>query len=232
VKLSSRVIGNHLLLGVDRNSIESAVVALGAGRVDALFNCAGLPNTFPGQKVIAVNFVGSRHITELIIPLMPAGNMRVALVGAKQETPSRNSASNCYQGHPGARNLAIPGVPAQLSDRFVDEPVAVRATGGELAAVGIHRQLSPEADAGATRKKRRSLANAAKTESLQPGEGIEAEPVVDLGYVNILLSQRRAAPEVGSRPEDVGEMRDRALVPRLALGVLNPHGFDQHGLLP
>ena len=55
-------------------SIESAVEALGSTGIDALFNCAGLPNTFPGQQVMAVNFLGSRHLTELIVPLMPAGS--------------------------------------------------------------------------------------------------------------------------------------------------------------
>ena len=55
-------------------SIESAVEALGSAGVDALFNCAGLPNTFPGQQVMAVNFLGSRHLTELIVPLMPVGS--------------------------------------------------------------------------------------------------------------------------------------------------------------
>jgi NAD(P)-dependent dehydrogenase (short-subunit alcohol dehydrogenase family) len=56
----------------DPASIDAAVAAIG-GPVHALFNCAGLPNTFPGQQVFAVNFLGHRHLTEQVIPLMPAG---------------------------------------------------------------------------------------------------------------------------------------------------------------
>lgn len=65
----------------DRASIESAVAELGSGPVDALFNCAGLPNTFPGQKVMSVNFLGHRHLTESIVPLMPVGSA-IALVSS------------------------------------------------------------------------------------------------------------------------------------------------------
>jgi NAD(P)-dependent dehydrogenase (short-subunit alcohol dehydrogenase family) len=56
----------------DPASIDAAVASIG-GPVHALFNCAGLPNTFPGQQVFAVNFLGHRHLTEQVIPLMPAG---------------------------------------------------------------------------------------------------------------------------------------------------------------
>lgn len=58
----------------DRASIEAAVAELGTAPVHALFNCAGLPNTFPGQKVMAVNFLGHRHLTEAVVPLMPSGS--------------------------------------------------------------------------------------------------------------------------------------------------------------
>ena len=57
----------------DPDSIDAAVESIG-GPVRALFNCAGLPNTFPGQKVFAVNFLGHRHLTEKVIPLMPPGS--------------------------------------------------------------------------------------------------------------------------------------------------------------
>ena len=56
----------------DPAAVEAAVESVG-GPVYALFNCAGLPNTFPGQQVMAVNFLGHRHLTEAVIPLMPAG---------------------------------------------------------------------------------------------------------------------------------------------------------------
>lgn len=56
----------------DPSAIEAAVESIG-GPIHALFNCAGLPMTFPGQKVMAVNFLGHRYLTELVIPLMPRG---------------------------------------------------------------------------------------------------------------------------------------------------------------
>src|SRR5260370_23663287 len=59
----------------DPASIEAAAAHIaGGGALDALFNCAGLPNTFPGQQVMLVNFVGPRHLTEQLIPhLRPGG---------------------------------------------------------------------------------------------------------------------------------------------------------------
>src|SRR5688500_14177306 len=44
-------------------SIDSAVKAIG-GEVDGVFNCAGLPQTFPALDVMKVNFIGMRHWTE------------------------------------------------------------------------------------------------------------------------------------------------------------------------
>ncbi len=53
----------------DTASIDAGVAAIG-GKVDALFNCAGLPQTFPALDVMKVNFIGTRHLTEKVIPLM------------------------------------------------------------------------------------------------------------------------------------------------------------------
>lgn len=57
----------------DPAAIDKTVADIG-GPVDSLFNCAGLPTTAPGQKIVLVNFVGHRHLTESIIPLMPEGS--------------------------------------------------------------------------------------------------------------------------------------------------------------
>src|SRR5262245_23712184 len=57
----------------DPASIEAAVKKIG-GKVDALFNCAGLPQTFPPLDVMKVNFIGTRHLTEQVVPLMPEGS--------------------------------------------------------------------------------------------------------------------------------------------------------------
>lgn len=56
----------------DPASIDAAVAGLG-GKVDALFNCAGLPQTAGGADVMKVNFAGTRHLTEKVLPLMPTG---------------------------------------------------------------------------------------------------------------------------------------------------------------
>jgi NAD(P)-dependent dehydrogenase (short-subunit alcohol dehydrogenase family) len=56
----------------DPASIEAGVAAIG-GKVDALFNCAGLPQSFPPLDVMKVNFIGTRHLTEQVVPLMSAG---------------------------------------------------------------------------------------------------------------------------------------------------------------
>lgn len=56
----------------NRASIDAAVAAIG-GRIDGLFNCAGLPQTFPALEVMKVNFIGMRHWTESWIPSMNQG---------------------------------------------------------------------------------------------------------------------------------------------------------------
>src|SRR6201991_2290402 len=54
----------------DPASIEAGVAAVG-GKVDALFNCAGLPGgAFPALEAMKVNFIGTRHLTETVLPLM------------------------------------------------------------------------------------------------------------------------------------------------------------------
>lgn len=53
-------------------SIESGVAGIG-GKVDALFNCAGLPQTAQPLDVMKVNFIGTRHITEKVVELMGEG---------------------------------------------------------------------------------------------------------------------------------------------------------------
>ena len=54
-------------------SIDAAAAAIG-GKVDALFNCAGLPQTAPPLDVMKVNYAGTRRLTERILPLMGEGS--------------------------------------------------------------------------------------------------------------------------------------------------------------
>jgi NAD(P)-dependent dehydrogenase (short-subunit alcohol dehydrogenase family) len=63
---------NHVDLR-DPASIDAVVKKLG-GRVDALFNCAGLPQTFPPVDVMKVNYAGTRRLIERMVPLMPSGS--------------------------------------------------------------------------------------------------------------------------------------------------------------
>jgi NAD(P)-dependent dehydrogenase (short-subunit alcohol dehydrogenase family) len=53
--------------------IDGAVHKIGT-IVNALFNCAGLPNTFPGLDVMLVNFCGLRHVTEAVAAHMMEGS--------------------------------------------------------------------------------------------------------------------------------------------------------------
>lgn len=57
----------------DEASVEAAARAV-SGRVDALFNCAGLPNHCPPLDIARVNFLGLRRLTDLIVPMMPEGS--------------------------------------------------------------------------------------------------------------------------------------------------------------
>ncbi|MDB6159140.1 MAG: family oxidoreductase [Gammaproteobacteria bacterium] len=57
----------------DPASIDAAAAAIG-GKVDALFNCAGLPQTSPPLDVMKVNYAGTRRLTEKIVPLMGQGS--------------------------------------------------------------------------------------------------------------------------------------------------------------
>ncbi|MCU1466771.1 MAG: family oxidoreductase [Actinomycetia bacterium] len=57
----------------DPNQIEDAVAKIGK-IVNGLFNCAGLPNTFPELDVMLVNFCGLRAVTEAVVPSMVEGS--------------------------------------------------------------------------------------------------------------------------------------------------------------
>ena len=50
-------------------SIDEAIRGL-TGPIDVLFNCAGLGPTFSPMDIMKVNFIGTRHLTELVLPLI------------------------------------------------------------------------------------------------------------------------------------------------------------------
>jgi NAD(P)-dependent dehydrogenase (short-subunit alcohol dehydrogenase family) len=58
----------------DPASIDAAVAAIG-GPVDRLFNVAGVSSGIRDPlRVATINFLGTRHLTEALIPLMPSGS--------------------------------------------------------------------------------------------------------------------------------------------------------------
>ncbi|HUO41239.1 MAG TPA: coniferyl-alcohol dehydrogenase [Mycobacterium sp.] len=60
-------------------SIDRAVSAIG-GRVDALFNVAGVSSGIKDpMRVVTINFLGLRHLTEALIGAMPPGSSIVSV---------------------------------------------------------------------------------------------------------------------------------------------------------
>ena len=62
----------------DPAAIDTVINKIG-GKVDALFNCAGLPQTSPALDVMKVNYAGTRRVTERVVPLMSAGGAIVSI---------------------------------------------------------------------------------------------------------------------------------------------------------
>ena len=64
----------------DPATIEAGVASIG-GKVDALFNCAGLPGggAFAPMDTFKVNFAGTRHLTDCVLPLMGEGGAIVSI---------------------------------------------------------------------------------------------------------------------------------------------------------
>ena len=55
-----------------REDIDAALAGI-EGPIDALFYCAGLPQTFPGIEVVQVNFLSVRYLIERALPKMQRG---------------------------------------------------------------------------------------------------------------------------------------------------------------
>ena len=56
----------------DPASIDAAIASIG-GEIDCLFNCSGLPQTFPAIDVIKVSYIGMRYWTEKWAPKIRKG---------------------------------------------------------------------------------------------------------------------------------------------------------------
>ena len=57
----------------DTASIDAAAAGL-TGRFDALFNCAGMPPGPPPIDVMKANYLGPRHLTDILLPQMVEGS--------------------------------------------------------------------------------------------------------------------------------------------------------------
>jgi len=76
----------------DPESIDEAVASIG-GRVDALFNIAGVSSGIRDPlRVVTINFLGTRRFTEALIPSMPAGSA-IANVSSLAASGYRDNAS-------------------------------------------------------------------------------------------------------------------------------------------
>lgn len=62
----------------DAASLDAGVASI-SGTVDALFNVSGLPQTFPGEDVVTVNFLGLRHWTQAWLPRLRSGGAIVTV---------------------------------------------------------------------------------------------------------------------------------------------------------
>jgi NAD(P)-dependent dehydrogenase (short-subunit alcohol dehydrogenase family) len=114
--------------------------------VNALFNCAGLPNTFPDLDVMLVNFCGLRQLTEAVVPNMLPGSaiaciastagigwmQNMALLGELLATPDFASARAWCEAHPnelrnayGLSKEAINAYTAQRAPALAAEAIRI-----------------------------------------------------------------------------------------------------------
>jgi NAD(P)-dependent dehydrogenase (short-subunit alcohol dehydrogenase family) len=76
----------------DETSIDQAVAVIG-GQVDALFNVAGVSSGIGDPlRVVTINFLGTRHFTESLIPSMPAGSAIVSVSSLAASAYRENAA--------------------------------------------------------------------------------------------------------------------------------------------
>src|SRR4029077_3087497 len=96
-------------------------------------------------------------------------------------------------------HLALAALAAQLDARLVDQPEAVQAPARELAARRVEWQQPVPGDVGASLDERAALAPPAEPERLEPGDGEDGEPVVELSRVDVPWLQLGALPHRSAR---------------------------------
>ncbi|MDB5479055.1 MAG: hypothetical protein JWO83_108 [Caulobacteraceae bacterium] len=75
----------------DPAAIDAALEGL-PGRWDVLVNVAGIPGPRPAEPVIAVNFLGLRHLTERLLPRMSRGGSVVNVASTAAQNWQRRAA--------------------------------------------------------------------------------------------------------------------------------------------
>jgi NAD(P)-dependent dehydrogenase (short-subunit alcohol dehydrogenase family) len=73
-----------------RAAIDFAVRRL-PSRIDALVNVAGIPGPSPADTVVAVNFLGLRHLTESLLPRIQAGGSVVNVASSAARDWQKNA---------------------------------------------------------------------------------------------------------------------------------------------
>ncbi len=75
IRPAAQPIGEFISVDLsDPESIDAAAASIG-GRVDALFNVAGVSSGIGDPlRVVTINFLGTRRFTEALVPSMPAGS--------------------------------------------------------------------------------------------------------------------------------------------------------------
>src|SRR5580658_538103 len=105
--------------------------------------------------------------------------------GSEQNAAAPEAAPRRGDGHLGPGNLATSRLTAELEHGFVEQPEPVQATGGELAAVRVEREVAAERDPVPPVHECAGLSLSAEAECLQPGQREDGESVVELGHVHV-----------------------------------------------
>ena len=125
----------------------------------------------------------------------PAGPSAVA---SEEEDARGDAAARGDHGRAGAWTWRSPAS-WRSWDGLVEEPETVGPPLGELAAVGIDRQLAVEGDPPSPVQPVVGLTEPAEPEGLEPGDGVEGEAVVEQGQVDVGRAAGRSST-TGGRP--------------------------------
>ncbi|NMN96719.1 coniferyl-alcohol dehydrogenase [Antrihabitans stalactiti] len=125
-----------------RASIDDVVGSLDEP-TDTLINCAGMPQTFPYRDVLACNIAGLRHLTESLIPTMPAGSsvVNVSSIAGRQWRKFRDALSPLLATEGMDEALDWIDAHPDLGDPYVASKMAVNLytlnRAPQVAAAGI-----------------------------------------------------------------------------------------------